>query len=99
MLKNAYRSIAAVALAALLAGAATILPGVSDQVVASAPLHSGKGDRLDLRPLGTRCSEQAWPYFAANCVRDPRMARGQAKSARIVAPDRLQLSAANQPIR
>jgi len=99
MLKNAYRSIAAVALAALLASAATILPGVSDRVVASAPLHSGKGDRLDLRPLGTRCSEQAWPYFAANCVRDPRMARGQAKSARIVAPDRVQFSASNQPIR
>jgi hypothetical protein len=89
MLKNAYRSISAVVLAALLASAATILPGVSDRVVASAPLHSGKSDRLDLRPLGTRCLEQAWPYFAANCVRDPRMALGQAKSARIVAPDRI----------
>ena len=87
------------ALAALVAGATTILPGVSDPVVASAPMHSGKGDRLDFRPLGTRCSEQAWPYFAANCVRDPRLARGQAKSARIVAPDRVQFSAANQPIR
>jgi hypothetical protein len=99
ILKNAYRTIAAVALAALVAGAATILPGVSDRVVASAPLHSGKGDRLDLRPLGTRCSEQAWPYFEANCVRDPRLAHGQAKSARIVAPDHVQLSANSQPIR
>ena len=87
------------ALAALVAGAATILPGVSDRVVASAPLHSGKGDRVDLRPLGTRCSEQAWPYFEASCLRDPRLARGQAKSARIVAPDRVQLSASSQPIR
>jgi hypothetical protein len=98
-LKNAYRAIAAVVLAALLAGAATILSGTSDRVVASAPMHTGKGDRLDLRPLGTRCSEQAWPYFAANCVRDPRIALGQAKSARIVAPDRVQLSANSQPIR
>jgi hypothetical protein len=99
ILKNPYQTIAAVALAALVAGAATILPGVSDRVVASAPLHSGKGDRLDLRPLGTRCSEQAWPYFEANCLRDPRLAHGQAKSARIVAPDRVQLSASSQPIR
>jgi hypothetical protein len=99
ILKNIYRAIAAVALAALVAGAATILPGVSNRVVASAPLHSGKGDRLDLRPLGTRCSEQAWPYFEANCVRDPRLARGQARPARIVAPDRVQLSASSQPIR
>jgi hypothetical protein len=99
ILKNAYRAIAAVALAALVAGAATILPGVGDRVVASAPLHSGKGDRLDLRPLGTRCSEWAWPYFEASCVRDPRLARGQARPARIVTPDRIQLSASSQPIR
>jgi hypothetical protein len=99
ILKNTYRAIAAVALAALVAGAATILPGVSNRVLASAPLHSGKGDRLDFRPLGTQCSEQAWPYFEASCVRDPRLAHGQAKSARIVAPDRIQLSASSQPIR
>jgi hypothetical protein len=99
ILTNIYPAIAAVALAALVAGATTILPGVSDRVVASAPLHSGKGDRLDLRPLGTRCSEQAWPYFEANCVRDPRLAHGQARPARIVVPDRIQLSASSQPIR
>jgi hypothetical protein len=76
-------------LAAAGGGAYTVRPGTSDRVVASAPLNSGKGDRLDIRPLGTLCSEQAWPYFEAGCVRDRRMALGQAKAARIVAADRI----------
>jgi hypothetical protein len=96
MLNRAYRPIAATVLAATIAAAAAIvLPGVSDKVVASAPLltlHSGKGDRLDIRPLGTNCSEQAWPYFEASCVRNPRQALGRAKPARIVGIDRLELA-------
>ncbi len=84
-----WPSISAIALAALVAGTATILPSFSDKVVASAPIHGGKGDRLDIRPLGTQCSEQAWPYFEANCLRDRRTAMGQAKSARIVTADRV----------
>ena len=89
MTKIFGRSISAIALAALIAGTATILPSFSDKVVASAPIHGGKGDRLDIRPLGTRCSEQAWPYFEANCLRDKRTAMGHAKSPRIVTADRL----------
>jgi hypothetical protein len=81
-------SISAVVLAALVAGASTIIPGTSDKVAASTPLNSGKGDRLDIRPLGTKCSDQAWPYFEARCLRDPRMALGLAKPARIVSADR-----------
>ena len=65
---------------------------LSDQVVASAPIHSGKSDRLDIRPLGTQCSEQAWPYFEANCLRDKRAIMGQAKPARIVTADRRELT-------
>jgi hypothetical protein len=90
MTKKIGRSISAIALAVLIAGTATILPSFSDKVVASAPIHSGKGDRLDIRPLGTRCSEQAWPYFEANCLRDNRAALGNVKStARIVTADRI----------
>ena len=88
MTKKFFRSISAIALASLIAGTVTILPNFSGKVVASAPIHGGKGDRLDIRPPGTRCSEQAWPYFEANCLRDKRMAMGQAKSARIVTADR-----------
>jgi hypothetical protein len=84
------RSISSVALAALVAGAATIfVPTFSDKVVASAPIHSGKGDRLDIRPLGTKCSEQAWPYYEAACMRDRFAAQGKAKQARIVSADRI----------
>jgi hypothetical protein len=87
MLKNAYRSGSAVALAALVAGAVTILSGASERVIASAPIHSGKGDRLDIRPLGAACSQQAWPYFETRCVRDRRMGLGRPKAARVVATD------------
>ena len=86
------RSISAVALAAVVAAALTVMPGTSDRVAASAPLNSGKGDRLDIRPLGSQCSEQAWPYFEAGCMRDRRLALGQAKPARIVTADRVLVS-------
>ena len=89
MTKKSYRSISAIAVAALIAGAVTILTSFSDKVVASAPIHSGKGDRLDIRPLGTKCSQQAWPYFEANCLRDKRAAMGKVQPARIVTADRL----------
>jgi hypothetical protein len=88
--KTAYRSISAVVLAALIAGAATILPTFSDRVAASAPIHTGKGDRLDIRPLGTKCSKNAWPYFEAGCLRDHRTALAEAKAVRIIALDQLQ---------
>ena len=89
MTKHGYRSFSAIALAASIAGGLIVLPNFSDRVVASAPIHSGKGDRLDIRPLGARCSEQAWPYFEANCLRDKRVSLGKAKEAsRIVTADR-----------
>ena len=84
-----FPSISALVLAALAAGGMTILPSFSDKVIASAPIHGGKGDRLDIRPLGDKCSQQAWPYFEAGCLRDQRFALGQAKPARVVTADRI----------
>jgi hypothetical protein len=92
MLIKAYQPISAILLAALVAGAWIVLPGSSDQVVAAAPMHKGKGDRLDIRPTGTNCSEQAWPYFEATCLRDRRVGMGKARNARIVTADRLQFA-------
>ena len=88
-MKKIFGSISAIALATLIAGTATILPSFSDKVVASAPIHAGKGDRLDIRPLGTQCSEQAWPNFEAKCLRDNRTSMGKATSARVVTADRV----------
>lgn len=87
-MKKVFGSISAIAFAALIAGAVTIMPSFSDQVVASAPINSGKGDRLDIRPLGNQCSEKAWPYFEAKCLRDGRAPEGKVKAARIVSADR-----------
>lgn len=87
MTRKGYGSISAIAFAALLVSGWTILPNLSE-VVAKEPIHAGKGDRLDYRPLGTQCSEQAWPNFEAGCMRDPRTAGGTARQARIVTADR-----------
>jgi hypothetical protein len=89
MTRNSLRSITAIALAGLIAGTVTILPSFSGMVVASAPIHGGKGDRLDIRPLGTKCSEQAWPNFEASCLRDRRTAMGEVKAVRVVTADRV----------
>jgi hypothetical protein len=87
-MSKAFGSISVVVLAALIASAVTILPSFSDRVVASSPINSGKGDRVDARPLGIRCSEKAWPYFEAKCLRDGRSPESRAKTARIVSADR-----------
>jgi hypothetical protein len=91
MTRKTYRSVSAIALAAMLAGGATVLPNFSGEVIASAPIHSGKGDRLDIR--ATECSEQAWPYFETNCLRDKRVALGKVvQAARIVTADRISIA-------
>lgn len=92
MTNKGYRSIAAIALAAMLAGTVTILPSFSDRVVASAPIHAGKGDRLDIGPRGVNCSDNAWPYFEAKCLRDGRNSLGKAKAVRIVTVDRVNVT-------
>ena len=43
-------------------------PAPANTVSASAP-NSGKADRLDIRAIGPKCSEQAWPYYEADCVK------------------------------
>lgn len=80
--------LAAVAAAALLAGVAVMVPGLSP-VQAHMMGSQGKGDRLDLRPTGTACSERGWPYFETSCLRDTSSPTRQARTVRIVGVDRL----------
>jgi hypothetical protein len=81
------KTISAVVAAAAIAGALTIISGASDTV--SASVNTGKSDRLDIRAVGTKCSEQAWPFYETNCVRDRREAMGQVnKEVRVVVADR-----------
>jgi hypothetical protein len=85
MVKTLY----AVAVAAIAAACFVAFPSLSMQVQASATALSGKSDRADARPLGTQCSQNAWPYFEASCLRDTDNPLGQARQVRIVPLDKM----------
>jgi hypothetical protein len=80
--------LSAIAGALLLAGTIVVLPGMSPAVEASTPAPVNKADRLDYRPLGPNCSQQAWPYFENACMRDRSQNAGRAKAVRVVTTDR-----------
>jgi hypothetical protein len=84
-----YRALSAVAAAAIGAAVMMALPGFSPAVEAGTTDPMVKTDRLDYRPLGTECTERAWPYYGANCLRDHTQAAGQARTVRLVTTDRL----------
>ena len=63
------KALSAIAFAALIATALTILPGFAPTVEASVPQALAKSDRLDIRTVGKDCSQQAWPNFEASCLR------------------------------
>jgi len=63
------KALSAVAVAALMAAALSVLPGFAPTVEASTAQALVKGDRLDIRPVGGDCSEQAWPNFETSCLR------------------------------
>jgi hypothetical protein len=63
------KALSAIAIAAFVAAALTILPGFAPQVEASVPQALAKGDRLDVRSVGPNCSQKAWPNFEASCLR------------------------------
>lgn len=82
-------AIAAIAAAAILAGVAVVVPGVSDEVSASTPQPLAKGDRLDVKPVGAACSQRGWPHYETDCLRNPASPTRQAKVVRVVTVDRL----------
>ncbi len=81
------KALTAVAVAASIAAALTLLPGFAPQVEASVPQALAKGDRLDIRPVGRDCSQQAWPNFEASCLRHVGT-RTTVREARLVTADR-----------
>src|ERR1700682_100564 len=78
------KALSAIAVAALIATGLTILPGFAPQVEASVPMALAKADRLDVRPVGRDCSQQAWPNFEASCLRTA--ARRTAHTGRAALP-------------
>jgi hypothetical protein len=81
------KAFSAVAAAAFIAAALTVLPGFAPQVEASVPQPLAKGDRLDVRTVGKDCSQQAWPNFEASCLRTAG-SKSMVKQARLVTADR-----------
>jgi hypothetical protein len=81
------KTLSAVAIAAFVAAALTVLPGFAPTVEASVPQALAKADRLDIRPVGTDCSQQAWPNFEASCLRAAGT-KALIRQARLVTADR-----------
>jgi len=81
------KALSAIAVAAFVAAALSILPGFAPQVEASVPQALAKGDRLDIHTVGRNCSEQAWPNFEASCLRVAG-SRIMIRQARLVTADR-----------
>ena len=81
------KTLSAIAVAAFIAAALTVLPGFAPQVEASVPAALAKGDRLDIRTGGRSCSQQAWPNFEASCLRVAG-AKTMIREARLVTADR-----------
>jgi len=81
------KAFSAIAIAALVAGALTVLPGFTPNVEASTPQPLAKADRLDIRTIGRDCSQQAWPNFEASCLRQAD-SKTAVREARLVTADR-----------
>jgi hypothetical protein len=81
------KALSAIAVAAFIAAALSILPGFAPQVEASVPQALAKGDRLDIHQIGSNCSQQAWPNFEASCLRATG-SRIMIRQARLVTADR-----------
>ena len=82
------KAFSAVAAAAFIAAALTVLPGFAPQVEASVPQALAKADRLDIRIVGKDCSQQAWPNFEATCLRAAGSKAATIREARLVTADR-----------
>lgn len=81
------KAASAIVAAATVAGCLVGFPCLSSQVDAHSLTLGAKGDRADIRPLGTDCGEKAWPYFDATCMRDARAPLAQPRDVRIVSVD------------
>lgn len=82
------KALSAVAVAAFIAAALTVLPGFAPQVEASVPVAMTKADRLDIRPIGKDCSQQAWPNFETSCLRQSGSKAAVMTQARVVTATR-----------
>jgi hypothetical protein len=81
------KALSAIAIAAFVAAALTVLPGFAPAVEASVPHALAKSDRLEVHPVGQSCSQKAWPNFEASCLRVAGT-KAMIREARLVTADR-----------
>jgi hypothetical protein len=78
-----WKAISALIAAAAIAGAVTLFPGLSEDVVARTTII--KGDRAD----AMTCERQGWPYYQNDCLKDLSRNAGRATPARLITTDRV----------
>jgi hypothetical protein len=83
------KTLSMIAAAAMGAAVVTFMPTFAPTADANTPAPIVKADRLDVRPLGKSCSQQAWPYYETQCLRDRNQPGGQARSVRMISVDRV----------
>jgi len=62
------KSLAALAIFALLGASVIALPGFAPRVEAGETVALAKADRLDSRPVAHNCAQQVWPNFDGACL-------------------------------
>lgn len=82
-----WKAISAMAAAAVLATALTILPGTNG--VFADVAASARGDR----DTGAECALRGWPYYRRECLKDFSRDAGRAAPARLVSTDRIHVPA------
>jgi len=72
-------------------GAAVVLamPGFSPDADASTPPAIVKNDQIETRAISKVCTQQAWPYYGTDCLRDGNHPTGQVRTIRVVTTDRV----------
>jgi hypothetical protein len=90
MSKSTYAIAAALIAAALVSLLSLFSPSVQARApeAALAEAVAVKGDRLDIRPLGTDCSQREWPYFETRCLRSVTNRAAALHKPRLISVDR-----------
>ena len=76
------KSLASLAIFALLGASVIALPMFAPEVRANEAPALGKASRLAVRPVMAKCSDQIWPNFETSCLRQP--GSGEVREARLV---------------
>jgi hypothetical protein len=63
------KSLAALAIFALLGASVVALPGFAPRVEARETAALAKADRLEIRTVARNCAQQVWPNFDRSCLR------------------------------